>query len=404
MTWDAIVVGAGPGGAATGILLAERGLRVLVLDRAKFPRPKICGEYLSPEASRILDRLGVLKAVEDAGAVPLRGMVITAPDGTRLTGTYPTSAPWRGYRDHALAIPRLVFDRVLTDRLRDTAADFHERVRVTDVIADGDRLVGVESVDAAGRVRSFRAPLVIAADGRNSVVAHRLGLASHHPLQRIALMTYASGLEGLADRGEIFVDPPAYSIANPVAPAVANLSLVLPLAHATRYRGRLDAFFDERVRRFRHLAARFPGLSREAPVQALGPLAYRVGLPRLGGVMLVGDAAGFYDPFTGEGMFTALRSAELAAETAIAALGASDCSAARLAAYERARREAFRDKQRVTRALQFVIGRRWAANRAARLFQRRAGLLDLLMGVIGDFVPPRALIHPRTLAALLRPS
>src|SRR5207249_2942207 len=122
--------------------------------------------------------------------------------------------------------------------------------------------------------------------------------------------------EGLADRGEIFVDPPAYSIANPVTPAVANLSLVLPLAHATRYRGRLDAFFDERVRQVRHLAARFPGLSREAPVHALGPLAYR----------------------------------------------------------------------------------------AARLFERRAGLLDLLMGVIGDFVPPRALMHPRTLAALLRPS
>ncbi len=401
MSHDAIVVGAGPGGAATGVLLAEAGLRVLVLDRARFPRPKICGEYLSPEAARVLDRLGVLKAVEDAGAMKVRGMWITAPDGTRLGGTYPTSGPWRGYRDHALAIPRLVLDRVLADRLRDTAADFLERRRVTDVIVDRGRVVGVEAVDADGRTGSFRAPLVIAADGRHSVVAHRLGLVSRHPLQRMALMTYVSGTEGLADRGEIFVDPPAYAIANPVAPERANLGLVVPLAGAAACRGRLDAFFDARIRQVAGLVARFPRFSRETPVLALGPLAYRVASPRHGGVLLVGDAAGFYDPFTGEGIFTALRSAELAAETAVAALGRGDCSARALAAYGRARRDAFRDKQRITRALQLVIGRRGWANGAARLVARRPDLLDLLMGVIGDFVPPGALIRSFA-AALLR--
>ena len=87
MTTDVIVVGAGPAGAATAILLAERGLSVHLLDRARFPRPKICGEYLSPEAPRLLDRLGALKAV-DAAASALSGMRITAPDGTTLVGTY----------------------------------------------------------------------------------------------------------------------------------------------------------------------------------------------------------------------------------------------------------------------------------------------------------------------------
>jgi geranylgeranyl reductase family protein len=398
MSVDAIVVGAGPGGAAAGILLAERGLSVLVLDRARFPRPKVCGEYLSPEAARILDRLGVLKAVEATGAVPLGGMAITAPDGTRVTGRYPTSGPWRGYRDHALAIPRLVLDRVLADRLRETPADFRERHRVTDVLIEGDRVAGVTALDDAGGAHAWRAPLVIAADGRNSVVARRLGLVSAHPLRRIALMTDAAGADGLGDRGEIFVDPPAYCIVNPVAPGRANVGLVLPLAEAAAHRGGLDALFDARVRGLGHLAARFPALRRVTPVRALGPLAYRVAPPRHGGVLLVGDAAGFYDPFTGEGIFTALRSAELAAEV----VARSDAALPVGARYERARRAAFGDKQRVTRALQVVIGRAWLANAAARVLVRRPALLDLLMGVLGDFVPPRALVAGPALRALGR--
>jgi menaquinone-9 beta-reductase len=398
--WDAIVVGAGPAGAAAGILLAERDLSVLVLDRARFPRPKICGEYLSPETTRILDRLGVLKRLEAAGAVRLTGMTITAPDGTRLPGRYPTGGRWRGYRDHALAARRVVLDRVLTDRLRETAADFREGRRVTDVVTDGDRVVGVEVADGAGRSESVRARLVIAADGRHSVVARRLGLVSPHPLRRMALMTYARGADGLADRGEVFVDPPAYAILNPVAPGYVNLGLVVPLAGLGAHRGRVNELFDSRVHQLAALRARFPRLERAASVQAMGPLAYRVAAPRHGGVLLIGDAAGFYDPFTGEGVFAALRAAELAVDTAGAALAGSDCSARALAAYVRARRAAFRDKDRVTRALQFVIAHRWTANATARLLARRPALLSLLMGVFGDFVPPRALFGPPGLAAI----
>jgi menaquinone-9 beta-reductase len=392
MTYDAIVVGAGPGGAATGILLAEAGVRVLVLDRARFPRPKICGEYLSPEGARVLDRLGALKAVDAAGAVPLRGMTIVAPDGTRLDGTYPTAGQWRGYRDYGLAIPRLVLDGVLTDRLRTTAANFREQYRVTDLKIERGSVVGVEALDAAGQRREFRGPVVVGADGRNSVVARRLGLVSRHRLRRLALLAYVTGLEETADRGEIFVDPPDYAILNPLAPGRGNLSLVVPLRHAAPYRGRLETFFEARLKQLPHLAPRLATLRRESPVLALGPLAYRVRRPRVGGAMLVGDAAGFYDPFTGEGMYTALRGAELAAETVLGALRSSDVSARALRAYDRARRHEFGGKAWVNRALQLVIGRRWLANRVARYFARRPDLLALMMGVVGDFVPPRALL------------
>ena len=391
MTSDVIVVGAGPAGAATAILLAERGLSVHLLDRARFPRPKICGEYLSPEAPRLLDRLGALKAV-DAAASALNGMRITAPDGTTLLGTYRSIGAWRPYREHAMAITRESLDAILVDRVRALPVDFREQTRVTDLVVSGDHVLGVELIDSDTRRQTLRAPLTIAADGRASVVAQRLGLRRPHRLRRMAMVTYVEGVSELGRVGEIFVDPPDYAILNPVAYGRANLSLVVPLAHAAPWSGRLETFFDARVKHLPYLARRIAGGRRVAPVRAMGPLAYRVDAPRTGGVLMVGDATGFFDPFSGEGIYNGLRSAEMAVDAAVHALGRGDVSAGALAAYDRARRLATRDKDRVTHALQIVVGHRRLANLAARFLARRPRLLDLLLGVLGDFVPPRALL------------
>src|SRR5256712_5762518 len=132
---DVIVVGAGPGGAATAILLAEHGLTVQLLDRARFPRPTISGEYPSPTAPRVLDRLGVLETVDRLGT-PLAGMRITAPDGTVVIGTYRTVGDWRPYREHAMAIERARLDEALRERVRALPIDFREDLRVTAVLVE----------------------------------------------------------------------------------------------------------------------------------------------------------------------------------------------------------------------------------------------------------------------------
>ncbi len=392
MRADVVVVGAGPAGAATAILLAERGLGVLVLDRARLPRPKLCGEYVSPEALRLLDRLGVLKALDAAGAAPLVGMRLTAPDGTTLTGRYAAVGPYRPYRGHALAVPRQVLDGALVERLRALPVDLREGVRVTDLRCEGDRVTGVEAVDAAGARLEVRAPLVIGADGRASVVAQRLGCRRPDRLRRMALVTYVRGVADCRDVGEIFVDPPDYAILNPLSPDRINVSLVVPLGDAAPWSHRLDDFFVARVRQLAHLARRLAGAELLAPVRALGPLAWRVRPPRRGGVLLVGDAAGFFDPLTGEGVFSALRGAELAAAAAAAALAAGDCSATRLRDYERGRRAAFAAKARFVRLLHLVVARRRLANLAARLLARHPEWLDVLLGVAGDYVPPGVLL------------
>jgi len=386
---DVIVVGAGAAGAAGAILLAEKGVAVRLLDPVGFPRSMLCGGYLSPEVPRVLDRLGVLKAV-DAVATPLAGMRITAPDGTLLDGRYRPIGPWRPYREHALAVPRDALDRALVDRVRALPVDFHERTRVTGVLFERGLVTGVEAVDEEGGRLVLRSRLVIAADGRGSAIEERLGLRSSPALRRTALVACVDGLETTRSVGELFVDPPDYAILTPVAVGRASVCLVVPHSHAAPWSGRLQTFFAARVKQFPHLARRIAGARLVAPVEAPVPLEHETPSPRVGGVMLAGAAAGFFDPFTGEGIYRALRSVELAVETAVGALRGGDCSRPALAAYERARDRAFRGKARLTHVLQLVIGRRRVANGAARVLARRPELLDVLLGVIGDFVPPRA--------------
>ena len=205
-------------------------------------------------------------------------------------------------------------------------------------------------------------------------------------------LSLVAGLPGATSVARSSSTRPALQLLDPVAPDRVNMSLVVPLAHVGPWRGRLPTFFASRVKQLRHLARRVAGAEPVTPIEAMGPLAYRVSAPEHGGVLLVGDAAGFYDPLTGEGVFAALRGAELAADAASRALRRGDVSVAGFGEYRQARRAAFRDKQRFTRALQFVIGHRRLSNATAHLLARRQDLLDRTLGVVGDYVPPRSLL------------
>jgi flavin-dependent dehydrogenase len=321
-----------------------------------------------------------------------------------LVGDYPTGGPHRGYRDHALAVPRRALDAILVARARARDIAVREGFRVTDLLLDAGRVRGVRgvAVDGRGAPDELRARLVVGADGRASVVARRLGLVTPHPwLARVALGSHAEGVAGDPERGEIFVDPPAYAILNPVGAGVVNVSLVVPAADAARHKGALTGYFERTVAAVPALARRLAGARLTRPLRALGPLAYRVAPPQQDGVVLVGDALGFLDPFTGEGIYAALRSAELAAEILDEALRAGDVSAAALAPVHARRAAAFAAKTRVTVLLQRLIARRWLATHVARRLRRRPGHLARLMGVLGDFVPPAEVLTPRFLAGLV---
>jgi len=400
-----IVVGAGPAGSSTAWHLARRGIDVLVLDRARFPRDKPCAEYLSPEASRLLDTMGALGACEGAGAAELTGMTVRAPNGAMLRGDFAAAHGFRGFRDRGLALRRTVLDGILLGRARTAGANVVEEERVTGLVRDArGAVVGVEVLDARGRAAERRADIVVGADGLRSVVARRLGLsrARRRP-RRIAMIAHYRGVAEMGSYGEMHVERDGYVGLADVGGGITNVAVVAPAARVKRAAQAPAAFFDAWLAAHPHVGARLAGAERVDAVRATGPFAHHARRAWARGAALVGDAADFYDPFTGEGIYAALRGGELVAPHIASALEARsprDAEAA-LAAYDAERRRAFAGKWRVERLVALAVAVPALMNRAAATLGQRKDMADLFVGVAGDFVPPSEILSVRYLLRLL---
>jgi flavin-dependent dehydrogenase len=402
-----LVVGGGPGGASTAWQLARRGMDVLLLDRARFPRDKPCAEYLSPEASRILSEMGALEECERAGAVMLRGMTVRSPDGRRIRGDFAAGHGFRGFRDSGLALRRTILDAILLERARCAGVRVLEGVRVADVLLDSGGTVRGVAALTNGAARDYTAQITVGADGLRSIVGRRLGLTRYarYPY-RLALVAHFRGVEGMGEHGEMHVEGDGYvGLAN-VGDGVTNIALVMPVWRARAAKGRSAPFLDGWLRSRPQLAPRFARAERMSPVRATGPFAQRARRAWARGAALVGDAADFYDPFTGEGIYAALRGGELLApfvERAVSARTARESNAA-LAEYDAARASEFGGKWKVEKLVALAVANPALMNRAARTLSRRKEMADLLVGVAGDFVPPSEVLSLRYLSRLILPS
>ena len=403
-----VVVGGGPAGAYTAWALARQGVDVLVADRSRFPRGKPCAEFLSPQASRLLDQMGVLEEVERAGPAYLYGMTVHAPDGTVFSGRFGSARSACGAPDRGLALPREVLDTIVLDRSRAAGARIAEGVRVTDLLRDGDgRVTGVRARTAESETVDIRARLVVGADGLRSVVARRLGLArSARWPRRMAFVAHYRGVDGIGACGEMHVTANGYCGLADVGDCVTNVGVVVPATAARAAGGATDHFMDRWIGAHPALAARFARATRIDGVQCTGPFASRARRAWAPGAALVGDAADFYDPFTGEGIYAALRGGELLAPHVLDALGADGSRAAdaALAAYDRERTVEYSSKWRVEQLVAIGVAVPAIFNHVARALGRRQGLADLLVGVAGDVVPHREVLRPGFLLRLLLPT
>jgi menaquinone-9 beta-reductase len=405
--FDTAVIGAGPAGSTVATRLARGGLTVLLCDAARFPRHKICGEYVPPAAIRSFSALGVLAEVQALGPRRLAGMTVISPDGTEVAGTYGDPS-LRGF-----SLRRFDLDRVLVRNAHKSGATLAEGWRLGDLrrgrdglhdlllVADEPARRGVERRRVRVRARS-----IVGADGRNSLVARRLGLWRRDPTHRKwALMAYVRDVETPEDRGEMIITPYGYCGLNPLPDGLANVCLVIDRhgrAGALPGAPGLAAFFRDHLEAHRLTRRRMARARIAGGPWAIGPMACRATSGVAEGALLVGDAAGFFDPFTGEGIAMALRGGEMAAAVLLEAFARGDLTRRALEPYERGRRSAFGARLRLDRMLQAIVSRPRLADWVARKLRRDQRLADLVARVAGDVADAAEVLHPRFLARLLR--
>jgi flavin-dependent dehydrogenase len=262
----------------------------------------------------------------------------------------------------------------------------------------GSAVAGVSVLDASGS-QEIRARLVIGADGLRSVIARRLGVA--HSLRwprRLALVTHYANVEGVGEHGEMHVERDGYVGIADVGDGLTTVALVVPARRSREISGDRGAFLESWLRARPHLAPRFARATRATPVVATGPFASHARRAWAPGVALVGDAADFFDPFTGEGIYAALRGGELLAPHLLNALrGPAKDESRLLSRYDGARKREFGGKWKLERIVGMSIAHPYFLNNAAKVLSRRKDLADLLVGVAGDFVPPKVVLNPRFL-------
>jgi flavin-dependent dehydrogenase len=309
-------------------------------------------------------------------------MKVVAPSGAAMVGRF-------GER-FSFALPRTTFDTILRRAAEAAGAVVREGVKVENLVYDRGAVGGVIAREA------YRARVVVGADGLRSVVARRLGGVRTSSPRRVAFTAHVSGVAGLTDVGEMHIGRTGYVGLGPIGDGVTTVALVLP-ARTVKEGGPPPLFAT--LDRFPGLAGRFDPRRLEREVLATGPFAQWSRRPVApgGGALLVGDAADFFDPFTGQGIYSALRGAELATAAVIDTL----TTGASLGAYARARRREFTGKWLLERLIALGIGWPALAERVVGRLARRPDLADLLVGATGNMVPARAVLTPNVLARFL---
>jgi len=312
MTYDVIIIGAGPAGSTAAIQLAQGGRRALLLEKGRLPREKLCGEFITPECLDVFDRLGVRGRMFDAGARVIRRFTLFAPDGRSLD----VPMEWiAGGHPHAIGLSRAVMDWVLVERAREVGVEVREGVHVSPRLRREGGLSVIEGKADGATVEHLAAPLVIDASGRNGVFSNRV----RQPVSRFkgsrlfGCKVHLRGVEGLHELGELFFFRDGYGGMSEVENDRVNLCFLTTEATLREAKGDRQRLLDLTLRSNPAARRRLQHAEFDGEWLGAGPLIYgrRRTMP---GVLTVGDAAAFIDPFTGSGMLLALASGELAAK------------------------------------------------------------------------------------------
>lgn len=345
---DVLIVGAGPAGSTAAILLAQAGARVVLLDKARFPREKLCGEFLSPEAVEILALTGVLEHLAPR-AGRAREVRLTDPRGRTVKLPVPLAGALQG---DALGLSRWDMDEALVRRAESLGVVTIEGFEVRGALFSEGRLAGLRGHQrGAHGERSYSAPFVIAADGRDSTVARLIspGEFRGRSSPRFGLKAHFRNLPGFGGAVELHYVRGGYVGLHDIGGGRVNVCALLDRSVA----GAIPRDPEAIVRRvfFQNPEARrrLERAERISDWLAVGSLVFRAERPVRAGALFLGDAAGTIDPFAGEGMSMALRSAQIAAEEIL--LGTTDGGSLVASRYERRWTREFSRRIALCRAL-----------------------------------------------------
>jgi geranylgeranyl reductase family protein len=340
--WDVAIVGGGPAGASCATVCARAGLRTLVLERALFPREKVCGDCVNPACWAVLERLGVAAEVRAAPRAKLSTVDFIDLNGHVITVALP------GGENAEIAIKRSLLDQVLLRRAEAAGAE----------VRQGETLLFVRQEEGIWNLGtkdfSTRAKVLVAADGRNSTLAGLCHLMPKKGPERVALQTHLPLPPDFGDRIVLQLLPEGYSGQAPVGEGMLNVCLVSQPNDLTKVRRWAEKHFH---------------ISSDHAWRTITPLARTALPPQHPGLLLAGDAARVVEPFTGEGIFYALRSGELAAE----AIGRGD-----LARYAIRHRQLYAGRLWINALARRAVEHPALATRLLRFLPNEKRLLGLL--------------------------
>ena len=352
--FDVAIVGAGPAGSSCAAFCAAAGLQTLVLERETFPREKVCGDCLNPSCWPVLERLELAQRVRNLPHSKLASVVFIPIDGREVIIDLPLGA------DCEISVKRSLFDDLLLSRARELGAEVHEQSVATGLSRNGDWTVET----ASGQ--TFHARMLIGADGRNSTVAHLCNLLPRPARERVALQAHVSRPRDFGDRVVLQFLPEGYSGQAPVNDTQLNLCLVGTPPTISALRKWAERQF--------HLPA-------NQPWRTITPLTRSPVSSAHENLFFIGDAARVVEPFTGEGIYYAMRSGELAANAISKILRGEDRNSG-LREFGRAHAQMYRGRLWVNRLARAAVLRPRLGSFFVRIARRNPSMLKLLTGKI----------------------
>jgi len=368
-----LVLGGGPAGATLAALAARAGKRTLLVERSRFPRDKVCGEFLSAAGCSVLGRLGVLPRVRAAGAASLQACRVTHPRGPALELDLP-----RPGTDGcgALGLSRARLDSTLLEFAGEQGVEVLQPWEALRPIVEAGVVRGVVVRATGGEAtREIAAGVVAAADGRRSVLVRHLhpklgDPGRSGPRSWFGLARHLDGAGNLPPgRIELHLFDGGYAGIGPVEGGRLNLGLIVTVESLRDCGGSPERLYRERLLANPLLCEALGGAEPSGRWRSVGPLSFGARRPAAGGVLFVGDAAGTVDPFCGEGMSNALCGAELALPFVVEALARGAVTPGAARRYTAAWHAAFARPTRRARSLGRLLER-------PRLARPVLGLLD----------------------------